>query len=183
MSVNLRVPVPSRAPALSCNKGRIEIPTNRMALLLQWTLLFGSSWRIEAIGPMLFFLLVSAFLVQEKKKMDWEEEGKRDWQMGECKKQELPITKLIVFAFFIWFLGEEREISDFLVKREREGDSSGTQTKCLVLLPIFLLQLCVTVTNSKYLKVHAFCLNYQKAPSFVLVYKYLTKLFEFWRFL
>jgi hypothetical protein len=89
--------------------------------------------------------------------------------MGECIKQELPVTKPIVFAFPLILVERERER-----ERDREERQSGTQTKCLFLLSIVLLQFCVTVTNSKYLKLHAFCRNYQKAPSFVLVYTYLT---------
>lgn len=59
---------PSRALALSCNKGRIEIPTRRTALLLPETSSFGSSWVKQAIGGLKFlffllFLLVSPSLI------------------------------------------------------------------------------------------------------------------------
>ena len=122
----LLVAKPSRALALSCNKGRTVIPTNRIALLFKWTLWFGSSWCIEAIGAM-FFFFVSAFLVQEYKNMGWEEEEeeerKRDWQRGECKKQELPTKKPIAW---------ER-------KRERERERLW-HCKCKeeIVLPFFL---------------------------------------------
>ena len=53
--------------------------------------------------------------------MDWEGEGKRDWQMGECKKQELPITKPIVSTFFF---------SDFSV--ERDSDSKRSACSCFL---------------------------------------------------
>ena len=93
---------PSRALALSCKNGRTEIPTNIIALLLQETASFGSSWRRDAIGRALL-LLASAFLEEEYTKKGSEEEGKRERERGECKKQELPITKPIAFSLIDFF--------------------------------------------------------------------------------
>ena len=151
----LLVAKPSRALALSCNKGRTVIPTNRIALLFKWTLWFGSSWCIEAIGAM-FFFFVSAFLVQEYKNMGWEEEEeeeeerKRDWQRGECKKQELPTKKPIAW---------ER-------KRERERGCDTVNVKRRLFFLSFFLSFSTGLCYY-----HQSLMNFKNLPSFLCNYQ------------